>query len=266
MDRTHVSQKTLHVALFTTLAGAALLGTADALARRLVPLRESAAQEQSYLDRHLTTTEHLIYGPPGELRAPTDASAMGFLSRVARVAVVPFGFESDSATPRTSSATAIEPHVVAAPTVRAALDAFVRLDPRYEWRDASGLYVVRTRTAWNDSGGILNRRIPDVDWRDVSLVSAYEGVARILFPQERGSIFSGIRVRDDRPFSVQVSGGTLLDLLNAIALADGQLAWWVRYGGPSDRVQFELTIGHFGVGLTHGWRKRPGVVLGGGPD
>jgi len=265
MDRTHVSQKTLHVALFTTLAGAALLGTADALARRLVPLRESAAQEQSYLDRHLTTTEHLIYGPPGELRAPTDASAMGFLSRVARVAVVPFGFESDSATPRTSSATAIEPHVVAAPTVRAALDAFVRLDPRYEWRDASGLYVVRTRTAWNDSSGILSRRIPDVDWRDVSLVSAYEGVARILFPQE-GSIFSGIKVRDDRPFSVRVSGGTLLDLLNAIALADGQLAWWVRYGGPSDRMQFELTIGHFGVGLTHAWRKRPGVVLGGGPD
>jgi hypothetical protein len=262
MDPTHVSQKTLHVALFTTL----VLGTADALAKRRVPLRESGAQVQSYLDRRLTTIEHVIYGPPGEFRAPTDAGAMGFLSRVARVAVVPFGFESDSAAPRTSSATAIEPHLVAAATVRAALDAFVRLDPRYEWRDASGLYVVRTRTAWNDSGGILNRRIPDVDWRDVSLVSAYEGVARILFPQERGSIFSGIRVRDDRPFSVQVSGGTLLDLLNAIALADGQLAWWVRYGGPSDRVQFELTIGHFGVGLTHGWRKRPGVVLGGGPD
>ena len=238
------------------------MGAADALAPRGV----SIAQEQSYLDRRLSTTEHVIYAPRGELRSPSDAGALGLLSRVARVAVVPFGFESDSVSPLPASAGEIEPHRIPAATVRAALDAFVTLDRRYEWRDAGGMYVVRTRTAWTDPGDVLNRPVPDLDWRDVSVLSAYEGVARILFPEETGPVFPGIKMKDDRLFSARVSGGTLLDLLNAIALADGQLGWWVRYGGAADRTQFELTLGHYGVGLTHGWRKRPGVVLGGRPD
>jgi hypothetical protein len=214
--------------------------------------------QDSFLDRPLVATRHLIYAPPGDLRSPSDASELGFLSRVARVAAVPFGFESDSASPRPASSGTVEPHEITAATVREALDAFVRFDPRYEWRTAGGMYVVRTSAAWNDPTNVLNRPVPDGDWRDLSTLSAFNRVSHLLYPDDTSPLYTGLSVKNDRPFSVQVRGGTILDLLNAIALADGELGWSVRYGRPPDQIQFELTIGHYGIGPTHGWRRRPG--------
>lgn len=222
-----------------------------------IAIATTGLAQDSFLDRALMTTRHLIYAPPHDLRAPSDASALGLLSRVARVAAVPFGFESDSASPRPASIVAVEPHEIEARTVREALDAFVRLDSRYEWRVAGGMYIVRTRSAWNDATSVLNQPVPDVDWPDTSVIPAFERLARLLYPDDTSPLYSGLIVKNDRPFSVRVRGGRVLDLLNAIALADGELGWSVRYGRPSDLIQFELTIGHYGVGLTHGWRRRP---------
>ena len=213
--------------------------------------------QDSFLDRPLMATRHLIYAPPNDLRAPSDASELGFLSRVARVAAVPFGFESDNASPRAASSAAVEAQQIEAATVREALDAFARLDARYEWRVAGGMYIVRTRSAWNDPTNRLNQPVPDVDWRDVNVLSAFERLARLLYPGDTSPLYSGLIVRNDRPFTVRVRGGSLLDLLNAIVAADGELGWSVRYGRPSDLIQFELTIGHYGIGITHGWRQRP---------
>src|SRR5262245_27946072 len=111
-------------------------------------LATGTLEEDPILDRRLTATTHIIYAPAGELRTPTDAAESGFLARVARVAAVPFGFEADSAIPRPPSVGPVAPHEIGAATLREALDAFVRLDNRYEWRAANGMYVVRTRSAW----------------------------------------------------------------------------------------------------------------------
>jgi hypothetical protein len=212
--------------------------------------------EESFLDRRLTASTHIIYAPAGELRTPSDAAEGGFLARVARVAAVPFGFEADSAMPRPPSAGPVAPHEIGAATLREALDAFIRLDNRYEWRAESGMYVVRTRSAWSNPRNVLNQPVSDVDWTDLSVLSAFDRVSRLMYPDERPP-FSNLEAKDNRPFSVRLQKGTLLDLLNAIVLADGQLGWSVRYGRPSDAIQFELTIGHYGLGPTHGWRRLP---------
>src|SRR5713226_5738803 len=186
------------------------------------------------LDQPLATTTHIIYAPGGLLAAPSDPGELGLLSRIARVAGVPFGFEADDADPRPATGVAVEPHEVAGGTLRAALDAFVALDPRYEWRD--------------------------VDWRNVDVIAAFNRVARLLYPASPHDAFEGMIRAHDRRFSVHVSEGTLLDVLDAAVRADGELGWAVRYGNAPSPMRFTLTLGHYGNGPTLSWHERPQAV------
>jgi hypothetical protein len=209
------------------------------------------------LDQPLATTSHIIYAPAGHLAAPSDPSELGLLSRLARVAGVPFGFEADDADPRPATGAAVEPHEVRGDTLRAALDAFVTLDPRYEWRDMNGVFVMRTRGAWTSRRDVLNRPVGDVDWRDLDVLAAFNRVARLLYPASPHDAFEGMTGTRDRPFSVHVSEGTLLDVLDAAVRSDGELGWAVAYGMAPSPTRFILTLGHFGTGPTLGWPERP---------
>jgi hypothetical protein len=212
------------------------------------------------LDQPLATTTHIIYAPGGHLAAPSDASELGLLSRIARVAGVPFGFEADDVDPRPATGVAVEPHDVPGATLRAALDAFVTLDPRYEWRDMKGVFVMRTRGAWTSRHDVLNQPIGDVDWQDLDMIGAFNRVARLLYPASPHDPFEGMTGTHDRPFSVHVNKGTLLDVLDAAARADGELGWAVLYGTAPNPTRFTLTLGHYGNGPTRGWRERPLTV------
>jgi hypothetical protein len=230
-----------------------------ALIRALsVPALGAIALSQGLpLDQPLTTTTHVIYTPRGDLGAPSDASEMGLLSRIARTATVPFGFEADAAAPRVSSGAPVEPHYVTARTLREGLDRFVVLDPRYRWRAVHGAFVVRTSRAWDDPGDVLNRRIADVHWRGLNVVAAFNRLAHLLYPTDSDDIFDPRASNDGRLFNVDVSDGTILDVLNAAAVSDGELGWWVEYGTTSDPTRFRLTIGHYGSGPTFGWHDLP---------
>jgi hypothetical protein len=213
------------------------------------------------LDQPLATTTHIIYAPGGQLAAPSDPGELGLLSRIARVAGVPFGFEADDIHPRPATGMAVEPHEVRGDTLRAALDAFVTLDPRYEWRDMNGVFVVRTRVAWTSTHDVLDQPVGDVDWRDLDVIAAFNRVARLLYPVSPHDAFEGMTRTRDRPFSVRVSKGTLLDVLDAAVRADGELGWAVSYGTAPSPMRFTLTLGHYGNGPTLGWHERPQAVM-----
>jgi hypothetical protein len=233
-----------------------LTTTARLIAALVVALAGTGVLQESPLDRPLTTTEHLIYAPPGPLTAPSDASEFGLMSRIARTAAVPFGFESDPTTPRPSVVEAVEPHYVTATTLRAALDGFIAIDKRYQWRDMSGVYVVRPAVLWAGGTSPLNLTVHDIDWKDLNEFSAFNHIARLLYPRS-ADVYGGITSKNDRPFDVKLQRGTVLDVLNAVARADGELGWGVRYGGPSEASRFILTLGHYGNGPTHSWRELP---------
>jgi hypothetical protein len=218
-----------------------------------------ADQERAPLDQPLTATNMVIFAPAGDLSAPSDASELGLLSRVARLAGVPFGFEADEAAPRPTTGAAVEAHDVSARTLRDALDGFVRMDSRYEWRDVRGVVVMRTHAAWSDSRNALNQPVRDVEWRDVDAIAAFNRVARLLYPDAARDPFEGMLAPRTGLFSVQLHGGTLLDVLNAAARADGQLGWAVSYGPASSATRFTLTIGHYGNGPSASWPERPGI-------
>jgi hypothetical protein len=208
----------------------------------------------------MATTTHIIYAPGGHLAAPSDPSELGLLSRIARVAGVPFGFEADDVDPRPATGAAVEPHEVRGDTLRAALDAFVTLDPRYEWRDMDGVLVMRTRGAWTSRRDVLNQPVRDVDWPDLDVIAAFNRIARLLYPASPHDAFEGMTGTHNRPFSVHVREGTLLDVLDAAVRADGELGWAVAYGAAPNPTRFTLTLGHYGNGPMLGWPERPHPV------
>jgi len=209
------------------------------------------------LDAPLPTSEHVIYAPAGDLSSVSDASLFGVISRLARVAVAPFGVESDRLEPRASTGLPVAPHSLAAATLREALDAICRVDPRYTWKDVNGVIVVRARDAWNDANDPLNRRVGNVRLHDLTSFTAFDAVAHLLYPGEQREYFAGLRAPTGRSIDIDVPDGTIADVLNAVTRSDGELGWWVRYGGPTDDRRFELTIGHYGIGPAAHWSPLP---------
>lgn len=236
-------------------------GSMAIVAIAAVGLTSGQAGPPSAFDRPLQTTDYFIYVPAGPGAVPSDAGEMGLLSRFARVSSVPFGFESDESVPRPSIASALEMRGVTASTLRAALDGFVVMDPRYRWKDANGAFVVRTLTAWDDPHDALNQRVRDIYWQGLDVLSAFNRIGHLLYPADPRDYFAGIRLPNsgNRPFNVGVAEGTVLDVLNAAIRDDGELGWWVSYGGATERQRFSLTLGHYGIGPTFGWPERPAL-------
>ena len=127
-----------------------------------------------------------------------------------------------------------------------------RLDPRYEWREMDGVIVLRPVKAWLSSENPLFRLMPSISLDDVPVATAVAELAAAL--KSPHNSISGLP--DTRTFSVDVPRGTLLDVLNAIIRAHGQLTWlWENIPrgrqtppGVRHEVTFWLHRGH-GVGI-----------------
>ena len=107
-------------------------------------------------------------------------------------------------------------------TLRQALDAVVAKDRRYEWRDVDGVVVVRPRAAWRDREHPLLREVGPVHLRDARMPDVVDAVRRAIHIGVRDSSASS---NGERRLSLDFAGGTLLDLLNALARAHGRVQW-----------------------------------------
>ena len=206
------------------------------------------------LDKPLGSAEQVIFAPEGDLSSPSDASLFGFMSRLSRIALVPFGVESNRAEPRPPTGRPVVEHTIAAQTLRQALDAICRIDPRYAWSDADGVVLLRPRGAAEDTGDPLNRQVRDIRWQGLTSFTAFDAVAHLLYPDDRRDYFAALKAPAGRPIDVDVTDGTIVDVLNAVVRSDGELGWWVHYGGATDDRRVEMTIGHYGVGPTASWK------------
>ena len=217
--------------------------------------------------RRAAVIEHftqIIYAPAGDLIAPSDASALGLLSRTARVAEVPFGFEADQTSPRLTTGAAVEAHEVTAGTLRQALDGFVRMDPRYEWRDAAGVFVMRSRTAWSDPHGTLTRRVHDIDWREIDTIGAFNRIAHLLYPdaahdpvRRRGNI-KDTRVQrpasgryDARPAECRRPRGRRARLVDPVRTAGQREAVLADVGTLRQRTNVRMAVAAGALGVLH---------------
>jgi hypothetical protein len=112
-------------------------------------------------------------------------------------------------------------------TVGAALDKIVRADPRYAWKLLDGVVVLRPVEAWNDPQHPLLRRVPAVELVDVRAWEALDAVREAV-----GHVsMSEPSFPAEREFSVTFGGGALIDLLNAVAAAHGEMGWALQSSG-----------------------------------
>jgi hypothetical protein len=119
-------------------------------------------------------------------------------------------------------------------TVQQALDALVRTDPRYLWQLTNDVIVVRPVLASADPDNLLNQPVRDIDWQDVTVEQAFVNVRKLIHGSSNvPPAFPGSY--DARLVSVRVRSGSVLDVLNEIVRAHGELMWSVVYVGPERR-------------------------------
>lgn len=178
----------------------------------------SGALAQAALDRAVGLDS---FGKPLVLTKLTAAD-IGSLAAAARA---PMGFES--AAPGGPTGWRIE---ATGRPLRAVLDAIVAADSRYEWRDDDGVVVLRPSAAWSDRGNALYRSVGAIRFADVGAADVLRIVAGLfgedLLASQRDDM------RDPKRFSLDLPPGTILDALNGIVRAHGQLAWSLEPNAP----------------------------------
>jgi hypothetical protein len=162
------------------------------------------------------------------------------IQQLAAATGTPFGFESGPPGPPSMRGE----YVATGRPLGEALATIVALDPRYEWREMNGVIVVRPAAAWSDARSALFALAPRVRLDDAPTVEAVTAVAVALGRDPRDLI----AFPDGRRISLDVHNGTMLDLLNAIVRAHGELFWTYT---PADKDDAKRTgLGHtllFGI-------------------
>ena len=106
-----------------------------------------------------------------------------------------------------------------------ALSTFVNLDPRYSWSEIDGVIAIRPYDAWRDPKDPLNHPLPRVIANNRP-TSEVIGLIWTLV----GRPFDWTGFPETRPISIDVSNGTLVDVLNAVVRAHGNMTWeWKEY-------------------------------------
>jgi hypothetical protein len=103
----------------------------------------------------------------------------------------------------------------------------------YSWKTVNGVVVVRPGAAWTNPDDFLNQTVQ-------AFVATDESVDEILHTALRVATPSLLIPHEDLPrvgklvshsMTVEFSGGTVLDALNAILRAHGSAEWEVGYTG-----------------------------------
>jgi hypothetical protein len=217
----------LRRSLSSTLLVAALGGSA-------------AAGETAVVDRIVGS----LNGSPARVTLSSLTGAQ--LVPLASVSGVAIGFEGVSPKPFA------QPIVATGRRLGAVLDALVKADPRYEWREDDGAMVIRPVEAWRDNASLLETRVARISLKDMMAGDALRLLSQMFGVEP---LFSGT---DSRRFSVEVrDGASLLEALNAIVRAHGSLAWSFEPLGPGSPLSMQFTIGGTGFGIPAGARPRP---------
>ena len=129
-------------------------------------------------------------------------------------------------------------------TLTQALDALEKFDSRYEWRNESGVIVVRPAAAWNDPETPLNRMVGPVRLRVATALDALLAVLQPLGSRLTGGDARYVDSPDlRRLFSVVFDQPIpAASLLSAIVRSHGRLRWLVEHctGGNVGDVHVSL--------------------------
>ena len=152
--------------------------------------------------------------------APSSVSSGLFAWRIAAAAHVPVVFFALDAAAVTSSAPQ-ERVVLTNLSVRNSLDALVRADARYQWRELHGAFVVGPADLWEGESNRWSTRVEALDWEGISVSEALSRVMRLVFGADAPLTWIAPEEESGRRLSVQQTSGSVADLLARLAAALG---------------------------------------------
>ncbi len=175
--------------------------------------------------------DHVI-SPDAFCRIPRERpSVAGELFELFRLTELPLGFEALPQPVRDRRAPSTDYVDCAGMTVGQILDLVVALDGgRYGWLETRGVLVVRPLLAWNDKAHYLHEVRGNFTVDDNNVEQAVALIPRFLEPERpHGPLTQG---RSDTRLTFTVVGASVLDALNAVAIAYGTGFWQIRYRWP----------------------------------
>jgi hypothetical protein len=172
------------------------------------------------------------------------------LKELAAAVRVPMGIETLSASTVFVQSDGVR---VTGLTLRDALQVLTTIDPGYAWREMDGVIVLRPVDAWSDGSSPLFRLVSDLRAENVTVERAIGVLMARLGDDEHVKNF----FPDTRRISLDLPQGSVLDGLNHLARAHGELCWEWRQNSAEERRfysgrRFMLTFSFFN-GSGHGY-------------
>lgn len=154
-----------------------------------------------------------------------DAIGSGmFAWRIAESAGVPLMFQASPMHYR-DPATVTQRVDLAGLTVRETLDILVAHDPRYAWEERDGVIIIRPSALESNPDDTLNQPIAGFHGDQLRLEDVLSGVVRGVVG---GGASQGVdNPIDSHQFALDVTNGSVLDVLVAAARAHGEVMWSV---------------------------------------
>ena len=116
-------------------------------------------------------------------------------------------------------------------TLAEAMDRAISEDPRYWWTLTDGVLVIRPLQAWGEREHFLHRTLTSFEIENRNLDGITQLVRQVL--ADRPVSDQPDRVinteEGDRRLSLELSGTSIYDTLNAIVRAHGALTWQLSY-------------------------------------
>jgi hypothetical protein len=178
-----------------------------------------------------------IGSPRRELVIPSQIAGDVVAAEIFWMGRVPIGFEGADGPAQPLRGARVD---MTWATVRDGLDALVRTDPRYLWQRMNDVIVVRPVLASGNPHNLLNQPVRDIDWPDVTVEQALQNVRGLIHGSSNVPSTSPASAHDARLVSVRVQSGTVLDVLNEIVRAHGELMWSVVYAGRRPRGAVQI--------------------------
>jgi hypothetical protein len=190
--------------------------------------------------------EDRILGAGAEIRLPATSDALAeTLASIARASGVLIGFETMlDVGPRTRGTRF--GRSLQGKKVGEALDDLMALHRGYQWRSVNGVIHVRPQQAFDDVNHFLNQAIGPLELTDALPLHATFEVHRIFVPDcvvnhpiytdQREAFLEKEDPAMRQPVTLSFSGGTVIDLLDAVITAHGSLYWNVTYDVPRERL------------------------------
>jgi hypothetical protein len=207
-----------------------------------------------------------VLSAEAEVRLPASADNIGdTLASIAKATGVAIGFETvmdDEPGSRLGSVS----RSLGGMTLAQALDGVVAMDSRYAWRERRGVIHVRPKEAFDDARHFLNRRVERFELRDAIPLHATFEVHRIyrpdckirhpIYTDERDAFLAEQLPADRKGVTVSLTNVSVLDILDAVIKAHGELHWNVTYKVPPDVPMPKSAVYAYAVFSFH---SRPSV-------